>query len=422
MSLKKSKLTLAIAAAAGLTFSSGAFATNGIIPAGNGMVAHGLGGAGLSNAAEASSGIDNPALISQTGDAVSVAFSMFMPNRKIEQPAALGGATVASDSELFAIPQVAITSKAGYDLNWGLAAYALGGMNTDYRTGPFGAVSPFLPPGTRSGPESVNLQGMIIAPTLSYAFNKNVSVGASLLIGYMNLTARNIFGFVGAANNTFDDTSLGYGVKLGVDAKVADGISIGAMIQPRMKMDEFQGFKTFLGNNFGYTGDASIPLPDEIGIGAKFAVGKSVDIVADILYYKWTGNEVFEFFGWEDQVVYKLGAEWRASDKLALRVGINYAESPIKGSNTTAPIPTQGGLTSNAAFANYLFPAITESHFTIGLSYKMDKNLSISGYYLHAPEVSETAATSSLGGTTAPGTTISMTQNAFGLGVSYAAK
>ena len=411
MSLKKSKLALAIAAAAGLTFSSGAFATNGIIPAGNGMVAHGFGGAGLSNAAEASSGIDNPALISRTGDAVSVAFSMFMPDRKIEQPAALGGATVDSDSKLFAIPQVALTSKAGSGMNWGLSAYALGGMNTDYRTGPFGG----------GAPESINLQGMILAPTLSYAFNKDVSVGASLLVGYMNLTARNIFGFAGVPNNTFDDTSVGYGVKLGVNAKVADGISIGAMIQPKMNMDEFQSFKTFL-NNFGYTGDASIPLPNQIGIGAKFAVGKSVDILTDILYYEWTGNEVFEFFGWEDQVVYKVGAEWRASDKLALRVGINYAESPIKGSNTTAPIPTQGGFTSNAAFANYLFPAITESHFTLGLSYKMDKNLSISGYYLHAPEVSETAETSSLGGSTAPGTTISMTQNAFGLGVSYATK
>ena len=66
--------------------------------------------------------------------------------------------------------------------------------------------------------------------------------------------------------------------------------------------------------------------------------------------------------------------------------------------------------------------AKAESHFTIGLSYKMDKNLSISGYYLHAPEVSETATTSSLGGAVSPGTTISMTQNAFGLGVSYAAK
>ena len=421
MSLKKSKLALAIAAAAGLSFSSGAFATNGIIPAGNGMVAHGLGGAGLSNAAEASSGIDNPALISHTGDSVSVAFSMFMPDRQVEQPASLGGATVVSDSEMFAIPQFAFTSGTGVGINWGLSAYALGGMNTDYRTGPFGATSPFLPPGTRSGPESVNLQGMIIAPTLSYALNKNVSVGASVLIGYMNLTARNIFGFSGAPNGTFDDTSVGYGVKLGVNAKVADGISIGAMVQPKMDMDEFQGFKTFL-NNFGYTGDASIPLPTEVGVGAKFAVGKSMDIVADILYYQWTGNEVFEFFGWEDQIVYKVGFEFRPSDKLALRAGINYGESPIKGSNTTAPITTQGGATTNAAFANYLFPAITESHFTLGLSYKMDKNLSISGYYLHAPEVSETATTTSLGGFVAAGTTISMTQNAFGLGVNYSAK
>jgi len=64
-------------------------------------------------------------------------------------------------------------------------------------------------------------------------------------------------------------------VKLGVDAKITDGISIGAVIQPQMQMDEFSGFKTFL-NNFGYTGDASIPLPNEYGIGAKFAAGKSM--------------------------------------------------------------------------------------------------------------------------------------------------
>ncbi len=411
MPIDKSKLVLAVVAAAGLTFSSGAFATNGIIPVGNGMVAHGLGGAGLSNATEASSGMDNPALIGQAGDAIGVAWSMFMPDREVVQPAALGGATVVSDSRQFAIPQVAFTSKIDNDMSWGLLAYAMGGMNTDYQTGPFGA----------GNPEGVNLQGMIIAPTLSYAFNKDFSVGASLLIGYMNLTARNLFGFTGAPNGTFDDTSVGYGVKLGMDARVTDGISVGAMIQPKMQMDEFQDFKTFL-NNFGYTGDASIPLPNEAGVGAKFALGKSMDMVADILYYQWTGNEVFEFFGWEDQIVYKAGIEFRPSDKLALRAGFNYAESPIKGSNTTAPIPTQGGATSNAAFANYQFPAITETHVTVGLGYKMDKNLTISGYYLYAPEASETAATTSLGGSFVAGTTINMTQHAFGLGVNYTAE
>jgi len=334
-----------------------------------------------------------------------------MPDRQIEQPVSLGGATVVSDSKMFGIPQAAFSSKINDAMSWGIMAYAMGGMNTDYRDGAVAG----------SGPESVNLQGMIIAPTLSFAFNKNVSAGASLLIGYMNMTARNLFASFGVPNNTFDDTAVGYGVKLGVDAKVADGISVGAMIQPQMQMDEFEGFKTFL-NNFGYTGDASIPLPNEFGVGAKFAAGKSMDIVADILYYQWTGNEVFEFFGWEDQIVYKVGVEFRPSDKLALRAGFNYGESPIQGGNTTAPISTFGGTTADAAFANYLFPAISETHVTLGLSYKMDKSMTISGYYLYAPEASQTATTSNFGGGYPTGTTISMTQHAFGLGLNYAAK
>lgn len=411
MSLKKTKIAMAVAAAAGLTFSSGAFATNGIIQAGNGMVAHGMGGAGLSNAAEASSGVDNPALVTQTGDAVNVAWSMFMPDREFTRPAGAGGGTEVSDSRLFAIPQVAFSSKINNDMSWGIMAYAMGGMNTDYRAG---AV-----PG--SNPESVNLQGMIVAPTFGYAINKNVSVGASLLIGYMNMTARNLFGPFGLPNGTFDDTSVGYGVKLGIDAKVANGISIGAMIQPQLQMDEFKGLKTFF-NNFGFTGDATTSLPNEAGIGAKFAVGKSVDIVADILYYQWTSNDVFKFFGWEDQVVYKVGVEFRPSEKLALRAGFNYGESPIKGGNTTAPIPTFGGTTADAAFANYLFPAITETHITLGMSYKMDKSLTVSGYYLYAPEASQTATSSNFGGFYPTGTTISMTQHAFGLGVNYQTK
>jgi len=411
MSFNKSKLAVAVAAAAGLTFSSGAFATNGIIQAGNGMAAHGLGGAGLSNANEAMSGYDNPALIGQTGDSISVGFSMFMPDREIVEPAALGGATVVSDSKMFAIPQIAFTSKINEAMSWGIMVNALGGMNSDYRTGPLGA----------GAPQSVNLQGIVIAPTLSYAFTKNVTAGASLLISYSTMTARNLFGNFGVPNGTFEDSAVGYGVKLGVDAKVADGISIGAMIQPAMKADEFQGFKTFL-NAFGYTDDASIALPNEAGVGAKFAVGKSMDIVADILYYQWTSNDVFKFFGWDDQIVYKVGIEFRPSDKLALRAGVNYGESPIKGTNTTAPITTQGGATSNAAFANYLFPAITTTHVTVGVGYKMDKSMTVNAYYLYAPEASETATTTSLGGAVAAGTTIKMTQNAFGLGINYSTK
>jgi long-chain fatty acid transport protein len=407
MSFNKSKLAIAVAA---LTFSSGAFATNGILQAGNGMVAHGLGGAGLSNAGEASAGMDNPALISQTGDALNVAWSMFMPDRKVDMTALGAPDPVVSDSKMFGIPQVAYTSKINDKMSWGIMAYALGGMNTDYRTGP----------DTSGNPESVNLQGMIVAPTFSYAFSKDFSAGASLIVGYETLTTRNLFGAGAAGTN--EGSATGFGVKLGADWKLSDGVSLGAVLQPKLSMDEISYFKNFLSGGFGYTGNAALTLPTEAGIGGKFALGKDMDIVADIMYYQWSGVDVFKFFGWDDQIVYKVGAEFRTSDKLALRVGFNYGESPIKGGNQTEPMPTLGNTTADAAYANYPFPAISETHFTLGLGYKMDKNMTFNAYYLYAPEVSQTATTASFGGALPAGTKISMSQNAFGLGINYAVK
>lgn len=408
MSFNKSKLAVAVAAAAGLTFSAGAFATNGIIQAGNGMVAHGFGGAGLSNAGEAAAGMDNPALISQTGDSVSVAWSMFSPDRTVSQ----GGADKASDAKMFGIPQVAFTSKINNSMSWGIMAYAMGGMNSDYRSGPnlnSGACpGPACPTPSYASPQSVDLSGMIIAPSLSFAVAKDVSVGASLLIGYENFRVRNMFGQAAYGFAANEGSTMAYGVKIGVDAKVADGISVGAMLQPKMSADEFGFFKTQLAG-FGFTGDASLVLPNEFGVGAKFAVGKNMDIIADVMYYQWSSVDVFDFFGWDDQIVYKVGAEFRPSEKLALRAGVNYGESPIKGGTI---LPATG---MDAATANYPFPAVSTTHITLGLGYKLDKSVSFNAYYLYSPENKETSTDGS-------GVSIKMSQNAFGLGLNYAAK
>jgi long-chain fatty acid transport protein len=408
MSFNKSKLALAVAAAAGLTFSSGAFATNGIIQAGNGMVAHGLGGAGLSNAGEAAAGMDNPALIGQTGDSVGVAWSMFMPDRTWVG----GGVDHDSDAKMFGIPQVALTSKVNNDLSWGIMAYAMGGMNTDYRSGPNFGINP-----SYANSQSVDLSGMIVAPTLSYAINKNVTAGASLIIAYENFRVRNLFGNGYGTTSTNEGSTTGYGIKLGVDAKVADGISIGAMIQPQLSMGKFDWFESFL-NGFGFTGDAQLTLPNEAGVGGKFAVGKNLDIVADIMYYQWSGVDVFKFFGWDDQFVYKVGAEFRPSDKMALRVGLNYGDSPIKAGNRTGPLnPALGlGATGDAVSFNYAFPAITTTHVTLGMGYKMDKSVAFNAYYLYAPQSTENGAAGS------SVSSIKMTQNAFGVGINYSAK
>lgn len=397
MSLKKHKLALAIAAAAGMTFSAGAMATNGIMQAGNGMAAHGLGGAGLSNANEAMSGFDNPALIGQTGDSLSMGFSMFMPDRKVT----VGGTDFESDAKMFAIPQVAFTSKISDSMSWGIMVNAMGGMNTDYR----GGLPDLNGPAPNTGAaQTVDLSGLIIAPTMSFALNKDIALGASLLLGYENFRVRNLFD----TGLTDEGSTMAYGVKLGADWKVTDGMSFAAVLQPKMSGGEFSFFENFLNGNPAWSGgDAGLVLPNIVGVGSKFAVGNNLDIVADLMYYQWTSVDVFDFFGWDDQIVLKVGAEFRTSDKLALRAGINYGESPIKGGNLT-------GAGNDAAASNYPFPAISEIHVTVGMGYKMDKNMTVNAYYLYSPENTEDAVGAPV--------SISMSQNAFGLGINYQTK
>jgi long-chain fatty acid transport protein len=399
MKMRKKNLALAIAVAAAVA-SPSAFATNGILQAGNGMVAHGVGGAGLANAAEASSGMDNPALISHTGTAVNVAWSMFMPLRELDATA-VGGSKVASDSNEFAIPQASFTVKSSNLISWGVMAYALGGMNTDYPTGPYGG-----------NPQTVNLQGLIVSPQISFAFTKDLSFGVAALIGKESLRTRNLFGQ--GASGTGEDSEVGFGAKLGLNWNVAQAVSLGFTLQPKMSFGEMDYFKNLI-SNFGFTGDAQLTLPDQYGIGGKFGIGKSVDIVADIMYYKWSGVDVFDFFGWDDQVVYKVGAEFRPGDAWALRVGYNYGKSPIKAGNR---VPSTGG-GMDAAFANYPFPAISEHHFTLGAGYKLAKNVSVDGYFLYSPENTEESTTTSQtsGGPVPAGFKVSMRQSAFGVGL-----
>ncbi|MDA8420682.1 MAG: aromatic hydrocarbon degradation protein, partial [Pseudomonadota bacterium] len=95
-----------------------------------------------------------------------------------------------------------------------------------------------------------------------------------------------------------------------------------------LSMGQINSFKQFLGG-FGFTGNAGLDLPASYGVGAKFAVARNVDILADYMYEDWGGVQLYKFFGWKSEPVLKIGAEYRPTRKWALRVGYNYGKSPI---------------------------------------------------------------------------------------------
>jgi long-chain fatty acid transport protein len=137
-----------------------------------------------------------------------------------------------------------------------------------------------------------------------------------------------------------------------------------------------------------------------IDYGSINAIGNSPNI------QKPFGADDGPGFGWEDQTIFKIGAAYDYSDKLTLRAGYNYGENPV---------PTEG-----LGFAlNTLAPGVSEHHLTLGFTWDLDENSSITGSYLHAfsSEVDgDFIVPDGQGGVATLGSGyLEMSQNAFGI-------
>lgn len=379
-SFKKLALSTAIAGAMAAMPMS-ALATNGILAYGNGMVAHGVGGAGVANAAEGMSAVDNPALAADVGAGWSIQASAFNPNRS----ANVGNGDVESDSSWFAIPGGHWFTEVGDGIVTGFTVSALGGMNTDYPAELFGA---------RTG---INLEGVMFEPTIAKKVSDAVSVGAGLIFAYESLES------TGAGpqgpNGPFyptdaEDSATGWGFELGIAFQAGPTTTIGLDYQSELDMDEMDEFASYL---FAAASDPVLTLPAITTLGITQKIGDNWKIMADISDVPWSSVALLdEVFGWEDQTVYKIGAEVQVNEGLAIRFGYNHGDSPIP---------------DTAVAQNILAPAVSEDHYTFGFSKAVGARGMLHGYYARVTENEQKQA----GG---PGglPSIKMDQNAFGIG------
>jgi long-chain fatty acid transport protein len=433
--LKTSRPAAAMAGLALASLASLAHAGNGLLPAGNGIAAYGRGGTGLAAAADAAAAIDNPALMARSGQSLAIGFSLFRQERELDMrgvnlaPLPLTGQLVPSDNELTAIPLFAYTGAAVGALHWGVQLYDMGGLNGQFRTGPV--------PEIRPEPQTVDLRGRIVAASLSWSATPTLTVGGSVLLAYQTLQTRNLLST--KELGTGHESSTGFGIKLGAHWQASDGISFGAIVQPAMHMSDIDYLGRFLAA-FGYTGSATIPQPLQLGAGVQWALGdqKQTTLLVDLMHYRWSDEGFYEFFGWKDQTVIKLGIEHQLTPLLLLRAGVNYGKSPIRGGTRTgndgnfvpqtgAEVPVDPGAPRgdgrlDAAFGNYPFvTATSQTHWTLGLGYRMSRDLVLNGFVLYSPQNVEVASGASLtpGGLLPPGSDIKMKQYAMGLGINY---
>ncbi|MBS1191458.1 MAG: long-chain fatty acid transport protein [Rhodocyclaceae bacterium] len=408
--------TVLAGTAAVLALPPAAQATNGYFSHGYGMKNKGMAGAGTTNTHDAFGGANNPATMVWAGNRLELGLDWFSPQRKAQRTgSAPGGAfdlSVESDSTNFFIPEAGFNRMLSPTLSAGVTIYGNGGMNTDYKGGQINCGAGPANALCGGGELGVDLAQIVIAPTLAWKFHERHSVGVSPLFGYQRFRAKGLSGFSGMSSSPNDltnrgyDTASGWGVRVGYLGRLTEQLTVGAAYSSKIDMSKFDKYRGL----FAEQGDFDIPENWSVGLG--FAVTPQLSVAFDYQVIKYSdvasvgnpstntallGTSGGPGFGWRDINVYKLGVQWRESDRLTLRAGYNHGDNPIRSRDVTF---------------NIVAPGLIDDNVTLGATWTLDGGSEVTVAYMHAFKKSVTgSSTMPFGGNEK----IEMYQNSLGV-------
>ena len=287
-------------------------------------------------------------------------------------------------------------------LVFGIGAFGTSGMGVDYRN-----------KDARLGNTITSFQFMRIVPAIAFQVNDMITISGAIHGAWGSLD-------LGAGQSQ----ALGVGAQIGASLNFGDFLYGGIVYQSPVSMTYKRvfDFDALGGAADGIFDDFKLQQPQEVAIGIGVAPLNGLKLGVDARWINWKNAEGYNKFGWEDQIVVGVGAEYKPMDNLSLRAGYNYGRSPIRSKNLTgqsvATIPTSGGgVTLNDFLVAYLnligFPAIAEHHITIGVGYDFSKTFGVDLSYVRALD----NKVESSGGATIVGA--KMSQNSVSLGLNW---
>jgi long-chain fatty acid transport protein len=412
-----------------LSFSGLSLATNGDNLMSVGPVSRAMGGVGIAAPQDALGAVfANPAAMCFgpycPGSEVNIDATVFMPKARTKitmSPLApippffpgfpgIDTGWKKSDSDLYLIPALAISTPITDKLRFGFAGYGVSGLGVDYRD-----KFDLNPQAANNQDIYTDLSIMKIAPNIAYLITPNLSIGASIHVdmGVLDLDYK-------------DGTSTGWAIGGQVGAIYKNGpVSLGLVYVTPQKVNH-KGVADFDGN--GKADDLSLESPQSVGFGiAVEPVQKTLLIEADAKWLNWSDAVGYRDFDWRDQWVFSIGTQYKPTPKLALRAGFNYGRNPVKThswNDTEGTIDVQGKHVPRTQY-EFLritgFPAIVEKHITAGIGYEITKSVSLNIGYTHGFEnhIKE-KGTIDLGGITTRGSVEStLSENSVDLGLTY---
>jgi long-chain fatty acid transport protein len=225
--------------------------------------------------------------------------------------------------------------------------------------------------------EFTELQIFKFAPAIAAQPFESLSLGLALHVDYANLDLRN-------------GSSAGYafGVQAGAIYKIMDDLSFGVNFVSPQSVDHENVLKA---QNEQF--DLELESPLQVGAGLAYTtLGGKLLLETDVKWLNWADADGYGDFGWDNQWVFAVGAQYKPISKLALRAGYNYGKNPVKehnGWNGADPVSIQGITLPKYFFESFRvigFPAIVEHHVTAGIGYEFTPRFALNLGYMHAFE------------------------------------
>lgn len=355
-------------------------ATNGMYLTAYGTEAMGRGGANLAISDRSLALAFNPAGIAQLqGNHFSANLATMAPALEFEN---MVNAPTDAKDRYFPMPSVAYVRGAkDSKWTWGIGLIGQGGMGATFEqlNTFFGTVDQTY----------TQVRFMTLSPTVAYSFSEDFALGLTWNLGYADASFR-FFPGTSFFNTQMPEMSF-FGVKMEGAAGYQQNFRLGAWWRPHPKVSlgaiyQTETDSTFEGGdmqvNFAahpllrgkvkYDGEMDgFTFAAQAGVGIALHPDDRWTIALDVKQNYWdhaldtitvTGSDpsvpgaptvVLPFvFNWKDQWVYALGVDYRANERLTLRAGYNYGESPVPDETLTP-----------------LFPATVEDHLSAGFSW-----------------------------------------------------
>ena len=242
----------------------------------------------------------------------------------------------------------------------------------------------------------ISMKVFYVQPSFTYKFSDMLSMSASLIMAYGGVTYnkdinRYLTGDNGEKTNAQLDSGMtgGAGYDISLAFKPADNFTFGLNYRSSITLDakygkaEFNNVPTFLSNKLKTTGfSAKLPMPAELGVGMSFKPMKKLLVAIDYNYTYWSiykelridfknglppsiSNKSYKNTG-----TFRFGAEYQLNDKMYVRAGYYYDQSPL----------TEGHFSPET-------PSLDTNNYTLGFGYQMKKwSVDLSLLYLDGKE------------------------------------